>query len=76
MRYRDLTAKSSRYKGILVILDFFSGYFGRFRALRLFWSIKRFQRIFFFGDILWFWENFGDFWSIMAILGISRVFFM
>ena len=73
MRYRDLTTQSSRFWGILVVLDFFFRVI--FRALSLFWSIKSVQRGFsIFLDSLWFWGYFGDFGSIMTILVISWVF--
>ena len=62
MRYRDLTTQSSRFWGILVVLDFFFRVI--FRALSLFWSIKSVQRGFFF-----FWTVCG-FWGILVILGV------
>ena len=63
-RYRDLTTQSSHFLGILVILDFFfPGYFSRFRVLRLFWSIKSFQRVFF----VWIFCGFG---GVLVILGV------
>ena len=52
---------------ILVILEIFG----------LFRSIKWFKGFFFFLDVLWFWRyfgNLGDFWGMLAILVISRVF--
>ena len=51
-RYQDLTTQSSHFWGILVILDFFWGYFSHFRVLRLFWSIKSFQRVFLCGHFV------------------------
>ena len=55
--------------GIVVVLGafwsffIFSSYFSRFRDLRLFWSIKSFQRVFF----VWIFCGFG---GVLVILGV------
>ena len=73
--HRDLTAQSSCFRGIFVILDFFLGYFSRLELCGYFGQLRDFGGIF-SSDILWFWGYFGDFRSIKAILVISKVFFV